>query len=137
MNNKIQWQPISKLPTFTAFIDDWVKNLDEQYQTMLPAKDKPYLLDNYTVERIFKVIGEQKEDVWMWETQLEKWGKDKILSEQMKEVERLQKQVICIKELIDKILELAKYLKGNTIEKVMAKDDMELAMEFIMGKRKF
>ncbi|MBF0227710.1 MAG: hypothetical protein HQK76_19860 [Desulfobacterales bacterium] len=49
----------------------------------------------------------------------------------------LQKQVVCIKELIDKILELAKYLKGNTIEKVMAKDDMELAMEFLMGKRKF
>ena len=133
----LNYQPISKLPTFAWSIDGWVKNLEEQYQTLIPAKLKPHVLDDHTISRVFEVIGKQKDDVWMWEDQLKQWQKTKLNEPQREEVRRLSDQINRVKELINTILTLADELKESTIEKVLAKDDIELAMEFLMGKRKF
>ncbi|MCP4748571.1 MAG: hypothetical protein GY874_20915 [Desulfobacteraceae bacterium] len=44
MNDSSDWKPISHLSLFTKLIDDWVRILDEQYQTILPARDKPHIM---------------------------------------------------------------------------------------------
>ncbi len=51
-----QWQPISMLPTFTAHIDGMLESSEEQYETLLEAKPKPHVLDDYTVNRVIKAF---------------------------------------------------------------------------------
>jgi len=47
-------------------------------------------------------------------------------------VERLQGQMAALHKVVDDILALADELGRGTIEKVMAKDDMELGLEFLL-----
>jgi hypothetical protein len=51
---------------------------------------------------------------------------------QRAEVDRLTKQVGRCRTVIDSILSLAEQLKQGTIEKVLAKSDLELGLEFLL-----
>ena len=68
-----QWHPISMLPTIATHIDGMLKAAQEQYETLLPAKVKPHVLDDYTVNRVKKVFTEQQNDLWLFEEQLARW----------------------------------------------------------------
>jgi hypothetical protein len=52
------------------------------------------------------------------------------------EVDRLTEQVDRRRTVIDSILSLAEQLKQGTIEKVLAKSDLELGLEFLLSKRR-
>ena len=59
------------------------------------------------------------------------------MTEQQKgDIERLNSWIHKIKEINERVLELAKLISENTIDKILAKDDMELALEVLSGKRK-
>ena len=47
---------------------------------------------------------------------------------------RLQTQAVKLKEVLQAILAFAEELKPNTIEKVLAKSDVEVAVDFLSGK---
>jgi hypothetical protein len=55
---------------------------------------------------------------------------------QRQEVDRLAAQIPMIREGIAAILVLAEELKECTIETVLNKSDLELGLEFLLGKRK-
>lgn len=59
-----------------------------------------------------------------------------LTATQREEVERLDRQLTKLREVIAAILALAEELKGGTIESVLRKSDVELALEFLIGKRK-
>jgi hypothetical protein len=132
-----QWQPISMLPTIATHIDGMLEAAQEQYQTLLPAKAKPHVLDDYTVNRIKKVFTDQQNDLWLFDEQLKRWQSNQLTGEQRKEVERLQGQMKKLREQVKTILELADDLSKGTIEKVMAKSDAELGLEFLLNPDKF
>jgi hypothetical protein len=131
-----QWQPISMLPTIATHIDGMLEAAQEQYQTLLPAKARPHALDNYTVNRVIKVFTEQLKDLWLFDEQLKRWSNGKLTGEQHKEIERLQGQMKKLREQITAILALANDLAKGTIEKVMAKSDAELGLEFLLNPEK-
>ena len=58
------------------------------------------------------------------------------LAAQQQELERLTHQLAALHRVLTASLALAKELQAGTIEKVLAKDDVELALEFLLGKRK-
>jgi hypothetical protein len=124
---------IDHLALFSNMIDGMLSDSEEQYNSISPALAKPHVLDDYTVNRIYKVVGETKELIPYYENQLNIWLKQKITPTQRKEVKRLQGQLTKTAELIDKILSMADKLKDGTIEKVLAKDDAELGLEFLLG----
>jgi len=128
-----QWQPISMLPTIATHIDGMLEAAQEQYQTLLPAKAKPHVLDDYTVNRVKKVFVEQQKDLWLFDEQLTRWSKNQLSAHQRKEVDRLAGQMKKLREQITVILELADDLGKGTIEKVMSKSDAELGLEFLQG----
>jgi hypothetical protein len=132
-----QWQPISMLPTIATHIDGTLEAAQEQYETLLPAKARPHALDDYTVNRVKKVFTEQKNDLWLFEEQLKRWQSNQLTGEQRKEVERLQGQMKKLREQVKTILDLADDLSKGTIEKVMAKSDAELGLEFLLNPEKF
>lgn len=131
-----QWQPISMLSTIAHHIDGMLAAAQEQYQTLLPAKSKPHVLDDYTVNRVKKVFTDQQKDLWLFDEQLTRWSTGNLTGEQRKEVERLTGQMTKLREQITAILTLADQLGKGTIEKVMAKSDAELGLEFLLGQLK-
>jgi len=126
------WQPISKLPLITAAIDGLLEGAEEQYQLLQQAQPKPYVLDDDTVGRVITVFAEQRDDLWLYEEQLRRWAGQEFTEAQRREVGRVTGRLERLRQVIAAILELADELKGGTIERVLAKDDAELGLEFLL-----
>jgi hypothetical protein len=56
--------------------------------------------------------------------------------EQARELTRLGGQLAALRRILTASLALAEALQAGTIDKVLAKDDVELAVEYLRGKRK-
>ena len=130
---KPQWQPIEKLSLIARVIDGMLQATNEQYETLQPARQQPYVLDDYTVNRTIKVYIDQKDDLWVFDEQLMKWKAGTLTSAQRTEVERLQGQMQKLHEMNTIILSLAEELKEVTIERLLEKDDAEVGLEYLLG----
>lgn len=130
------WNPISRLPLIATAIDGMLELAQEQHSTLLQARERPYVLDDYTVGRVTSVFTQQANDLWLYEEQLERWKKDALTAPQRQEVERLVGQMTSLREVITAILTLAAELQRGTIESVLAKSDLEIALEVLSGQRK-
>ena len=132
-----QWQPISKLSLVAHHIDGMLESAQEQYETLLPAKAKPHALDDYTVNRVKKAFTDQQKDLWLFDEQLSRWSKGRLSTQQRKEVERLQDQMLKLREHVTVILDLADQLGKGTTQKVMAKSDAEIGLAFLLNPNQF
>lgn len=124
-----QWQPIAKLPSLAQHIDGWRAAVEEQYDTLQPARDRPYSLDDYTVGRVIQVFTTQRDDLWLFDEQVRRWRSGPLTPAQQREVERLMRQMRFIRQTITAVLALADDLKEETIEKLLAKSDLEVGIE--------
>ena len=131
-----RWNPISRLPMIATAIDGMLELAQEQYSTLLQARERPHVLDDYTVGRVTSVFTQQANDLWLYEEQLARWKKDALTATERQEVDRLVGQMTNLREAITAILTLAAELKRGTIESVLAKSDVEIALEILSGQRK-
>jgi hypothetical protein len=134
-NLEPEWKDISYLPFIGNLIDQGVKDNEDHYNTILEAKPKTHVLDDYTIGRVFKIYGEQRDFHKVYEEQIVRWKKLALPQETLKELNRLGKQLEKDRELLNNILSLAEELKKGTIDTILAKDDLDLAFEVIEGKR--
>lgn len=134
MKQQPNWQPISQLPLIANMIDGQRETAEEQYQNLLEAKSRPHVLDDYTIQRVIKLYKEQLDFIPIYEHQLARWYKkaERLTPSQRHEIERLQKQIILWRKVVTDILTLAKGLEKGTIDKVMAKSDLELGIESLL-----
>ena len=126
MADQPQWQPIERLALIASHIDGMLESATEQYETLQLAKPKPFVLDDYTVGRVIQVFTTQQGDLGLFDEQLRRWEKGSLTNAQRQEVERLASQMLQLHEVISAILRLAEQFKVRTIEKVLAKSDVEL-----------
>lgn len=117
------WQPIS------AQLEDG------RDQHRLLSQARPYVLDDATVERLLRVYGETAEDLWLYDQQLGRWGRLALTPAQRREVERVQSQMTALREVVERILTLGARLKDQTIESLLAKSDLEIGIEGLLGRR--
>jgi hypothetical protein len=80
--------------------------------------------------------GTQLNDLWWYTEQLARWQRARPTPAQQQELERLTHQLTALRRVLTASLALAEELQAGTIEKVLAKDDVELSMEFLLGKRR-
>jgi hypothetical protein len=132
----VQWNPISRLPEIAGAIDEMLTMAEEQYRTLLAVRERPYVLDDYTVGRVIEVFTAQADDLWLYEEQLRRWQGSELTTTERQDVEEFGGQVVKLRAAITAILALAEELKGGTIERVLEKSDIELALEVLSGKRK-
>jgi hypothetical protein len=125
------WRPISALGLIGSLIDAQLHDAHEQYETLLKAR--PYVLDDATVARLLRVYGETAEGIWLYEEQLARWSRQAVTGAQRREVQRLQAQTAVLREVVEQILAVGARLKGETIERLMAKSDLELGIESFLG----
>lgn len=120
MKPEPNWQPIRNLPLIADLIDGQLADAKRQYTTLLEARPKPHVLDDYTVQRITHVYTEQLEFLSVFEKQLIKWKKEERLTpNQQREMNRLQEQLKHTNQVVTDILALAEELKKGTIEAML------------------
>jgi hypothetical protein len=128
------WQPISMLPQIAWMIDGMTESAEEQLDNLHAAEDQPHVLDLPTVDRVIRVYTEQQGDLWLYREQLERWRGLKLTDAQRAEVMRLQQRLATLGAHIETLLALAARLRPHTIERVLAKSDVELALDVLSGK---
>jgi hypothetical protein len=94
------------------------------------------VLDDDTVDRVLKVYSDQAEDVDLYEEQLSRWSKLDLAPAQRREVNRPSTQIPAIRTRVAEILALARELKQDTIETILAKSDYELGLDVLLGRRR-
>ncbi|MFL5629411.1 MAG: hypothetical protein ACJ788_27860, partial [Ktedonobacteraceae bacterium] len=67
----------------------------------------------------------QQNDLWLFDEQLRRWKTGKLNLPQQQEIERLVGQMKRLHEVIEAILALTDELKAGTIEKQLAKSDVD------------
>ena len=65
-----------------------------------------------------------------------RWKRTELTATQRQEVERLGSQLAALREATQSVLSIADELKDSTIEKVLAKSDLELGLDSLLGRRK-
>jgi hypothetical protein len=132
MAEQPHWHPIAMLATIARHIDGMVEADQEQLATLQEARTKPYVLDDDTVTRVKRAFTTQREDFWVFEEQLRRWQALKLTTEQRAEVTRLQGQLVRLRQINSDVLALAEELSKGTIEKQLAKSDVELGLEALL-----
>jgi hypothetical protein len=119
------------MPTLATHIDGMLSHHQEQYATLLQAKDRPHVLDDYTVQRVIKAYSTARQDLPLFDEQLRRWSTEKVTTAQRQEIIRLKGQMQQLHEVIDDVLKLANVLAKGTIEQQFAKSDEEIGLEYL------
>lgn len=89
-----------------------------------------------TITRTKRVNGEGPEWCDVYDRQLARWQRERLSGAQRVEVTRLQGVQRELRAVLTQILELAEELGRGTIERQLAKSDVELGLEFVLGSRR-
>ena len=130
------WQPISFLPNIAEMIDGVLESAQNVYGSLQQARSRPHVMDDDTIGRVREVHGAQLDDLWLYEEQLSRWQTPTPSEAQQQEITRLNRQLAELRGVLTATLALADEMKDSTIEKILAKDDFELGLDFLMGKHK-
>ena len=123
------------LPTIASLIDEGLRDAREHYATLLEARSKPHVLDDATIARTKRVNAEGLEWCDVYDQQLMRWRAQRLSDAQRREIERLEHVERDLRVVLTRILELAEELGRGTIERQLAKSDLELGLEYLMRAR--
>jgi signal transduction histidine kinase len=130
------WQPLTALPLIASLIDGELADGQEHHASLLSVRGRPHVLDDATVERSIKLHTEQRDFLWVFAEQLTRWRHEQPSFAQRRELDRLEGQLERLRAVLDDILKLAEELKQGTIERVLAKSDLELGLEALLRMTK-
>lgn len=127
------WQPISMLPTITGLIDGGLEDATGNVRNLREVHQREYgTLDEHTVARFIAYFTEGLEFLPIYTEQLQRWQRSNLTEPQRREVTRLQGQLPPLKAAHTEGLNLANDMQQRTIEKVMAKSDLELGLDALV-----
>ena len=121
--------PLAALPLVASLIDGELADGEEHHATLLAVRDRPYVLDDATGERSIKLHTEQRDSLGVFAEQLARWRHEQPTSTQRRERDRLVGQLERLRAVLNAILELAGELQQGTLERVLAKSDLERGLE--------
>ena len=121
------------LPTIAHLIDEGLADISEQYATMLEARPKPWVLDDALINRSKRVNGEALEWCGVHDRQLTRWLSQHLTPAQRREVTRLQGVQRNQRRVLNELLALLDELAANTIDRQLAKSDVQLGLEYVLG----
>ena len=129
MDNERIWYPIKDIGTIGKYILNQLNNAEKQYKIFKKAKEKPGSMNNELVNRMKKVLTEQREYITLYEEQVFKWNEEVKNNFENQEVLKLTQVLKKLSKINQDSLEMADYMSKNTIENIMLTDDIELAIK--------
>ncbi len=138
MNKQANWHNISMLSICVALSEGELSAAKDQLQTLIACKNKPYVLDDHTINRVIKLCGSQKESVRTRLEQCSKWRQQNPSDEQLKDITKMENNINQLETINYQLLELVnRCFKNYTIDAILKKSDTELALYFLSGKLNF
>jgi hypothetical protein len=67
------WQPVTAVTMMAGMLTEQLAANREQLELLERARREPWLLDDVTVDRVKKVFGVQRDDMWLWEENGRRW----------------------------------------------------------------
>ncbi len=128
------WQPLTALPLIASLIDGELADGQEHHATLLSVRDRSYVLDDATIERSIKLHTEQRDFLGVFAEQLARWRHEQPTDAQRRELDRLEGRLERLRAVLENILQLDEELKQGTIERVLAKSDLELGLEALLRR---
>jgi len=129
MDNERIWYPIKDIGTIGKYILNQLNDAEKQYKIFKKAKEKPGSMNNELVNRMKKVLTEQREYITLYEEQVFKWNEEVKNNFEKQEVLKLTQVLKKLSKINQDSLEMADYMSKNTIENIMLTDDIELAIK--------
>ena len=130
------WQNFDMIPTYLFLVKGQSEEAMDMLPTLKKVKDKPHVLCDNDVQRILKLYTEQLDTNWIFIEQCKKWRGQSPNDDQLKLIREIEDHAYNYEPIAKQILALAKFIENNTIDKILEKDDGELALEVLTGKRK-
>lgn len=131
-----QWQPIRVMQECIPMVDGMLEEVQSQQNNMLEAQKKPHTMDDATIQRVIDVYSEQHDFLWVYREQFSRWKQESPTPKQLKDINKLEQQVEKIDQALTGILKIADDIKDKTIDSILGKSDMELAMDVLTGNLK-
>jgi hypothetical protein len=130
--NQVNWQPISQMPLIASMITASLNDTSEHLGTLTKAKDRPYLLDDATIDRVEQVHTEQMQYIDIYTRQIARWRTAKPSAVQAKELDRMEKQNQQLRDVTTDVLALAGELRKGTIDRILGMSDLELGLQTLL-----
>jgi hypothetical protein len=132
------WQPVAAVGMLTAVVAEQLEHTRTQLALMeqaRPARPDARILDDDTVSETLRVYGQMAHDYReLFAEQGRRWQADAALSATTRtQVDAYAELVEAHLRALDDILALTREIQGHTIEKIMAKSDLELGIEALLG----
>ena len=124
------WQPITMLPTIAEMVSGMLDGAAEQQRLLADAP--AYRLDNATLDRVERVYSEGMSEHDVFEQQIARWQREHPEAEGL---DALAENVARLRPEYQRVLDLAAQQRGNTIEAMMGKSDLELGLEALLGRQ--
>ena len=137
MKQEPNWYSLDMLPTYLMLSKEELRESERQLKNLEACKDRPYILDDNTVNRIIKVHTEQNELMCVPIEQCLKWREQFPSKEQLSDITKTEDNLKKLNEINKQILALAESLKKGTIDSILKKSDLEIALDFLCGQRRF
>lgn len=129
-----QFHPTSMIPTLLKISDGSLDAAKEQLTNMQLAQHKPYMLDDDFIKRSLTLCKEQKQDSEYFFKQCNLWKKETLTDIQLTQVEQIEHFSQELDNTNAELVEILEKCKNHTIDKILEKDDLELAFDFLTGK---
>ncbi len=132
------WQPVAAVGMLTSMVAEQLEHTRAQLTLMeqaRPSRPDARILDDSTVSETLRVYGQMAQDYReLFAEQGRRWQADTTLTTTSRAavdayVELVEHQL----RALDDILALTREIQGRTIEKIMAKSDLELGIEALLG----
>ena len=133
-NDSPQFHPTSMIPTLLKISDGSLDAAKEQLANMQLAQDKPHILDDDFIKRSLTLCRNQKQDSEFFLKQCEFWKKETLTDIELTQVEQIEHFSQELDNTNAELVEILEKCKDHTIDKILEKDDLELALEFLTGK---
>jgi hypothetical protein len=109
------WQPVRQLPFVAALIDDLSQAAETQFLALRRARDGTDEPDEYELRQIVDVFSREREDLPVFDEQLQRWLELDLTETQEHEIQRLRARLDRLRELVPSILAMAEELKSRVI----------------------
>jgi len=131
------FQPITMIPIVLRITDNMLIEAKEQLTNMKKVKEKPHILDDDIVARSLKLYQGQNDDSVHFLEQCNIWKQEQLSELQLTQVQKIENYTHLLIDINNQLIAIFKYCKDFTINKILAKDDLELAFDFLTGKTDF
>lgn len=124
---------IEALPMFSYAIEGALDAAREQLEYTEEVKHKPHVLDDELISQIIQSYTKQNDSIAQERATCQYWKKGKLSASDKASINLLLRNLDELERINQQILFIAQHCKEHSIDKILAMDEIELALSYLRG----